>query len=406
MSVLHRETDRLGASARRSVGGFTLVELLVVIGIVVVLASLTVVAVTRAQEQGRRGATRALMQMVGTAVGQFESDIGSRPPLIHSLDEDDNNAILTPETVELRAQADPLVNASGVRAASLEAYATAGFYSEYTLGVYLLGEGECAGPVDPAALTDDPATPFDETEGYHDGAEGFGSRDPGPSLAWKPRVPAGGGDPWSEHQPARTGRVYGPYLDIGRTDDSVETVRVRVATGGSAGGGDWREGRLYVPADPSDLEDPLLPRLIDPWGNPLRYYTGWQESPLAGDPESGRSATLRRVPPELLSAPTLGRLLDFDEPYEDLDPALDRALIGARYAILSAGEREVISDLATGEELGRFGDVGYAAGSGEMELLVDWSSLPGEAGLDPSALSEEEEVRLLEDAGSNLSYTP
>ena len=68
------------APARRSPRGFTLVELLVVIGIIGLLAGLLTPAVMRALASSRNAAIKAEIDMLHMAIMNYKSDYGSFPP--------------------------------------------------------------------------------------------------------------------------------------------------------------------------------------------------------------------------------------------------------------------------------------------------------------------------------------
>jgi general secretion pathway protein G len=67
------------AQGRRE-GGFTLVELLVVIGILALLAGLLFPAVTAAQRRSREKAAKAMIERLTLALEQYASDFGDYPP--------------------------------------------------------------------------------------------------------------------------------------------------------------------------------------------------------------------------------------------------------------------------------------------------------------------------------------
>jgi prepilin-type N-terminal cleavage/methylation domain-containing protein len=70
------------ATHNRSHRGFTLVELLVVIGIIAILAALVTPAVMRAQVAARNAAIKAEIDMLHMAIMNYQSEYGSLPPCI------------------------------------------------------------------------------------------------------------------------------------------------------------------------------------------------------------------------------------------------------------------------------------------------------------------------------------
>ena len=79
------------SSSRRRVVGFTLVELLVVVGIIAILVALLLPALQKAQEQARRTACLSNMHQIGLAMMMYGHDNKSWVPPRHRLG-DPNNA--------------------------------------------------------------------------------------------------------------------------------------------------------------------------------------------------------------------------------------------------------------------------------------------------------------------------
>ncbi|RMG13081.1 MAG: prepilin-type N-terminal cleavage/methylation domain-containing protein [Planctomycetota bacterium] len=69
--------DAVRAGGRRS---FTLIELLVVIGIIAVLAGLTVPAISAVRRRSQVSSTTSLLQRLALALEQYENDFGDYPP--------------------------------------------------------------------------------------------------------------------------------------------------------------------------------------------------------------------------------------------------------------------------------------------------------------------------------------
>ncbi len=289
--------------ARRD--GFTLVELLVVILILIALISITGVAVSRAFQQGKRAATSSLMRGISIAIEQFEADFDYLPPLLHE---------------------DPSAGASDDRLAVTTSLDDAGvklgrqrFYSVLTLPIYLVGVGPLSG-VD----SDDPAR--------HDGVEGPGFHDPGPDRSW------GGARDRDTQRPIRTGRVYGPYMD---TASGSGQFFARVDEDAPFS---LRDGFVSEDAGlPSETTDALFKEefegffvFLDAWGKPIRYYRNWPTR----DRDNPDEFALDRVPVELLDPDVLENW----SAGQPLSTRFDRDLLGAGYALLSAGSDEIFAD--------------------------------------------------------------
>ena len=77
--------------ARRRTVGFTLVELLIVIGIVGLLVTILVPTISKATEAVRRTLTRRILKEVEVALENYRSDFGEYPPSRPYLAADPNN---------------------------------------------------------------------------------------------------------------------------------------------------------------------------------------------------------------------------------------------------------------------------------------------------------------------------
>ncbi len=279
--------------------GFTLVELLMVIAVTLILAGVLLTAVFGAIRGAKRSNIASQLATIGQGLDAFRNDFDTYPALLTHLDANNNNAVLTPELV------------GSTRQDTLNAAYQAQFHSEWSLPAYLLGAGDLDG--DREASTED-----------DDGADGFGLRSPGPSRAWK--------NPDGEHDPTRTGRVYGPYLDPGSMDKYVERVVVEPGDDGLI---DPVENQSALAADAQALF-----RIVDVYGVPIRYYRNWPDQHpadaggVAGDP-SAFYAPLCMRSFESVEAQLDGELGD---PMRSEGVVTDRYLTTAPYMLLSAGE--------------------------------------------------------------------
>ena len=71
-----------GLSAGRARGGFTLVELLVVIIIIAILAAIAVPAVMRATATAQNARIKTEIDMLHMAIQQYKNEYGSYPPAV------------------------------------------------------------------------------------------------------------------------------------------------------------------------------------------------------------------------------------------------------------------------------------------------------------------------------------
>ncbi len=162
--------------------GFTLIEMLVVVGIIVILAAMLIPVVTRAYGKGNRSRLQSQMNMIATALEAYKADFGQYPRTSRD---------------QLTTPADDKINQAGVR------------------GARLLCKALYAGG--PQGLADETATPtFDFNRPDQDGADGPGFRVPPRSGAF------------SVTGTTVNGPIKGPYLNPGtfrlRPTDNVGNV--------------------------------------------------------------------------------------------------------------------------------------------------------------------------------------
>ncbi|MCH2133737.1 MAG: type II secretion system GspH family protein [Phycisphaerales bacterium] len=232
--------------------GFTMTELLVTMGILIILVSILVVTVGGVRETARVATTRSLMTAMSQATSRFREDVGYLPPIL------DNDRGLMP----------PVPITSTVRPNGGEPnylYDMQGWYSYTSPAEYLVGYGNSA------------------EDGLGGGPNGTldspGIRSPGIDGVWGATRDNGSGnwDPCNStlanRRPATDGKVFGPYLEL-KNEDTL----------GSLGWDDdnnaWNTGSIdpttdqpavYFPGDPGyDRNAPKV--LVDAWGSPIRYY--------------------------------------------------------------------------------------------------------------------------------------
>jgi prepilin-type N-terminal cleavage/methylation domain-containing protein len=209
-------------SLRPRRGGFTLVEMLVVIALIIILLSLLIVGLNLATRTAQTSNTRSLMQSIRQALTRFKEDVGFYPPVL-------NDARVLWES--------PLPGASGY------AQDIQGWYSRTALAEFLVGYG--------------PHT----VDGYGDPAVGevpaTGIRTPGRDGVWG----AGPNGLFTERNPVLTGQVFGPYFELG-DERLIGCLDL--------------EGKVRLPGEQGYEEprdDGTFAKVIcDYWGRPIRYY--------------------------------------------------------------------------------------------------------------------------------------
>jgi type II secretory pathway pseudopilin PulG len=351
---------------------FTIVEILVVVGVIAVLVSILLVSFRGVRRGAEAASAQRLMATVGQAVETFERDFAYLPPLL-VLDApagsrvplgNSAGALMEPSVVVPQAKWPDASQASSLRA-ELEATR---YGSEYTLGVYLLG----AGDIDNSEVG--AATTIGRNDANDDGLAGPGIRDPGPDRSWGGAASRAAQN--SGRTAIKTGRTYGPYLDPAGLADRV---RLDPATG--------------------------LFKLTDSWDQPIRYYTGW---PVLDRPSSGApKPSIDFTPVELRDAGAVeAHLLPESGTGPDLER--ERAVLTAPFAVLSAGPAQFYD--SDNRPIPLFGDrdrVGSPPTS--LDTLMSNQDL-GQA-FDPSLFVQGGDLNprgraLIDDLTSNVRYVP
>jgi type II secretory pathway pseudopilin PulG len=213
-------------------GAFTLVEMLIVIGVIIILLSLLIVGLNLAAKMAQKAHTQSLMTSMAQALVRFKDDIGYYPPVLN---------------------ADRAMREIPVPGLNLYRTRVQEWYSFTSPAEYLIGydegryDGYGEGPNSPASAGEMPPT---------------GIRHPGPDGVWgagrpdailqdrDPVPPASGG----------TAQVYGPYLEL--DNERLLGSRLEVQPG---------QYELRFPGEPGYDED--APKVIaDYWGEPVYYF--------------------------------------------------------------------------------------------------------------------------------------
>lgn len=281
--------ERATIRCRTRRAGFTIVELLVVVGVIATLVAILIVALAAASTRAQAAKTQALMTSISQALATFERDFNYLPPALGSEGADNaanRRPFLSPPVF------------TGAADFSDQAWVDQlqDYYSLTTLAEYLIG-------YDGAAA---------------DGVDGNGFRSPGRDRYWNGLA---GGGVVTARQPSQTGKIYGPYLEL---DDNSLLGRVEW----DSALGDYI---VNLPGDPGysdEANDNLNPlTIVDYWGAPIVYYPDHPASRV----------TLAEV---FVLRPTSVRSgAEFASPVADAsgDSVATVDLRAAKYALFSAG---------------------------------------------------------------------
>lgn len=293
--------------------GFTIVELLVVIVLIVILSTFLLIGLSRGFGAAKRASSQALVQTLGQGVESFYNDFNFHPPLVIGQA---SGGITTPQ---MQGNT-PNALANAMRDARA--------HSEWTLPIYLLGAGD---------INADGSISQDDT-----GAPELGIRDPGRlTRAWRNENRNN-----AEHRPPTTGRVYGPYIEPGSLERYLETVRVTA------------DATSITPNQSSNV---ILYRIRDPFDVPVRYYHNWRFRNSDGEVD------IRLAPIELRSAESVrDQIAQGDSGF---DAAADRHIVSSPFAILSAGASSDQFVDRIGNQVPPFGDVVIDPGTSDRILL-------------------------------------
>jgi len=305
--------------------GFTILELLIVVAIVLVLASLVLVGLNKATAAAQVSRTQTLMTSIRQGLVRFREDHGYLPPIL-----DAQRDLLSPPDPDDAAFRDSVQD----------------WFSVTTLADYLVGYGN------------------HREDGYgivgsewDDETPPVGIRSPGPDGVWgatkfgwngvlgrrmRDITDPSGSTPTSplRRSALDSGQVFGPYIELG--DD-----RLLASIDGTV---NPTTGTLntFFPGEAN--YDPDAPKVIcDWWGSPIRYY----RLPYPGlDPGVRFRATDRDFDGEPDPLPSLGdvfvlRPWDVNDNqsafnrFNDDGPSADnissRALEAAEFGLLSPG---------------------------------------------------------------------
>jgi type II secretory pathway pseudopilin PulG len=327
----------------RGTRGFTIVELLIVIAVIIMLMGILIVAINAATRTAQGANTRSLMSSIKQGLVRFRADMGYLPPVLGNttaaIDDDPHNhglrKLFAPTGQNGQwdsGSGDDILpelrdgNPNNNYVANVQEW-----YSVTTVAEYLLGYGhhqqDGYGYI-PPDVPDGPD--WDEER------PPLGIRHPGSDGVWGATVnhdADGSLAARMEGQSANLdiGKVYGPYLDLkdermlaGVTFDPL-AQEIRMTFPGEGG---------YDPHGPKTV--------VDYWGNPIRYYRrlyspGALQSPYRRMDRTKPEPTLSDV--FVLRPFEVDPGSAIDSIYGDFegDTTITAALKAAEFALFSAG---------------------------------------------------------------------
>jgi len=316
---------------RRFTSGFTLVELLVVIGIIVLLISILLPMIARAMRQGHRARIAADLNAISAALDAYKADFGDYPRITYTPYTPYNG---TGSGAALLGKA-----LMGLGDSTSAAYVSS---NTYTVGQIVLGSGSGTTELDYEATQTVPASNA-------------------PQL------------------PTTAGPNYWQPIALGSAADGADGpgFRLRLTTPPA--------GRIYGPYLQTDKFKTSGLAIIDYFGNPILYYAGNPSKPTitidattnGGTFGSGNSyvGTAPGVSEGASpTAPTNGEICQSLYNYSDNDTAALNAGVGTTAFATSFPDISVMEAM-----LGDYSHVGYIA-SGETAATTAsfllWSAGP------------------------------
>ena len=343
--------------------GFTITEMLVTVGVIVILASILVISLSAASRSAQRAKTIQLMNSIKTAIARFKVDQGYLPPVLANGGTGTDLAGHGRDLVGL-----PGAENVGGTATNADYFELQGHYSLTSLPEYLLGYGDRRYDgygfvatsnqlLPPLTAANDPGSSSYQP-GYNE-YPGLGFRSPGLDGYWNatlnPRLAPSGTDPnvngvvFADRNPdnlgaasftggnstAMPGRVYGPYLDV-----SDPTVLGEVVDLGSEEGENGRLqtwDRILLPGDGNYSQTESTPKVfLDYWGHPIRFYARPPRdlrTPREFDPRFTLADVVTLRPQSF----PVGSANESAWADANGDTSTSRALISAEYALFTPG---------------------------------------------------------------------
>lgn len=258
--------------------GFTITEMLVTVGVIVVLAGILITALSSASRTAQKAKTDYLMQSIKSGIERFRADHGYIPPVLGNNGTPASSPGFGRDLLELPQEVEAGGGNFGTAAAEYN-----GWYSYTSLPEYLLGYGDRR--FDGYGYVTPPILPPDDSEPGFREYPGLGIRSPGPDGVWNATLNPRGSDVYSvfsrnpgnlgglsfSNTTQMPGKVYGPYIDL--KDDSVigEMTGLRADDSNALVARQEFDAVLLPGSDGYGTgANPKV--FLDYWGNPIRFY--------------------------------------------------------------------------------------------------------------------------------------
>lgn len=272
------------ASSSRRVG-FTVIEMLVTLAIIIVLVGVLVVGLSQASGTAQRAQTRFLMNSMSAGLAQFKGDHGYVPPVLGDANAFGGGGTPNDQPGWSRDAITPPAWDGTPSASEVSDYQR--WFSVTTPAEYLLGYGNRSG--DGYGIVTSDSDPFPDISPGNIESPTLGFRSPGFDGAWgsvfnprrgfegfigsfAARNPGGFVNDGTSFPPRISdngvrikGRIFGPYLEV-KDANSIGGLRP--------------DGSIARPEDDDYVNRPKV--ILDYWGTPIRYY----RRPYLGDDPS------------------------------------------------------------------------------------------------------------------------
>ncbi len=311
--------------SRRARRGFTIIEMLVTVAIIIVLLTILLVAVSLAGRTAQQASTSFLMGSVNQALVRFKDDHGCFPPVLGVRD--GTGAMMNGALRDAAVLPDPSLSQVGYLS-SLQ-----NWHSETTLAEYLLGYGNRG--EDGYGFVGNPSNiQFPNSPGAKE-IPLLGFRSPGEDAIWgawiRPRdgfpptglllgrnLPDASGLGQAANNDLLSGKVYGPYLDL-KDPTLIGNIQAN--------------GDVAFPGD-ANYDDAGPKTIVDYWGRPLSYHRRLHQPlrPKLIDNRSNLGDVFRLRPWTIPPGAEADGLPDANN-----DTTTSKSLQSAEFAILSEG---------------------------------------------------------------------